>query len=382
MGTIAERVRLASQERGLAWRAVAYSLGLVVVLAGVVVVSAAIGPVAVPPVAVAKALLNAVVVPVGVGLAVGTLAVGPVAVPVPALSVTYAAPFDFAVADAHRTIVVAVRMPRIALGAIVGLSLAAAGTVMQGFFRNPMADPSIVGVSSGAAAGAVAAIALPGLVPIGLRPAAAIGGLVAAFGVYAIATEGGRTPVATLLLAGIAVQTFLGAVVSFLLLKAGDSLERAVYWLMGHLSGTTWDEVGATALLVPPLLAVLLTYAREMNVLLMGEAEAHTMGIGVERTKRVLLAVATMLTASSVAVTGVIGFVGLVVPHAMRLLVGPDHRVLLPTSAVAGAAFLVATDTAARTVMAGAELPVGIVTAALGAPFFLYLLRDREVHEL
>jgi iron complex transport system permease protein len=245
-----------------------------------------------------------------------------------------------------------------------------------------MADPSIVGVSSGAAAGAVAAIALPGLVPVGLRPAAAVGGLVAAFGVYATATEGGRTPVATLLLVGIAVQTFLGAVVSFLLLHTGDSLERAVYWLMGHLSGTTWDEVTATALVVPPLLAVLLVYAREMNVLLMGEAEAHTMGVDVERTKRILLAAATVLTAASVALTGVIGFVGLVVPHAMRLLVGPDHRVLLPTSAVAGGAFLVAADTAARTAMPGAELPVGIVTAALGAPFFLYLLCDREVHEL
>ena len=382
MGTIVERLRPVGTRHGIAWRAVAYSLGLSAVLGAVVVVSAAIGPVAIPPASVAKALLNAVAVPVGAELTAGRLPVGPVTLPVPAVSVSYASPFEFPVEDTHRTIVVAVRMPRIALGAIVGLSLAAAGTVMQGFFRNPMADPSIVGVSSGAAAGAVAAIALPGLVPVGLRPAAAVGGLVAAFGVYATATEGGRTPVATLLLVGIAVQTFLGAVVSFLLLHTGDSLERAVYWLMGHLSGTTWDEVTATALVVPPLLAVLLAYAREMNVLLMGEAEAHTMGVDVERTKRILLAAATVLTAASVALTGVIGFVGLVVPHAMRLLVGPDHRVLLPTSAVAGGAFLVAADTAARTAMSGAELPVGIVTAALGAPFFLYLLCDREVHEL
>jgi iron complex transport system permease protein len=278
----------------------------------------------------------------------------------------------------HRTIVLSIRLPRIALGAVVGFALAAAGTVMQGFFRNPMADPSIVGVSAGAATGAVAVIVAPLAIPFGLPVAAFLGALVAAFGVYLLATEGGRTPVETLLLAGVAVQTFLGAVVSFLIVHAGRDIREAVYWLMGHLHHSTWADAGLAAAAVLPGFLVLLVYARDLNVLLLGETDAHALGIDVERTKRRLLAVSSLLTAAAVAVAGVIGFVGLVVPHMMRLLVGPDHRILLPTSALAGAAFLVATDTVARS--GAAELPVGIVTAAVGAPFFLYLLRTREVH--
>jgi iron complex transport system permease protein len=334
-------------------RATGYSGGLLAVLAGVVLVSAGVGPVPVDAAVVVRALLDALP---GVSL------------PVP---------------ETARVIVVGVRLPRIALGALVGFSLATAGVVMQGFFRNPMADPSIVGVSSGAAVGAVVAIVAPVALPFGLelQAAAFAGALATAFGVYLIASEGGRTPVATLLLAGIAVQTLLGAVISFLLLRAGESLERVVYWLMGHLAEATWGDVRVAALGVP-LSLVLLVYARDLNVLLLGEADAHSLGIEVERTKRVLLAVASVVTAAAVAVSGVIGFVGLVVPHVLRLLVGPDHRVLLPTSALAGAAFLVAADTVARTAAGSAEVPVGIVTAALGAPFFLYLLRRREVHEL
>jgi iron complex transport system permease protein len=181
------------------------------------------------------------------------------------------------------------------------------------------------------------------------------------------------------LLAGVAVQTFLGAVVSYLLLHAGESLDRVVYWLMGHLGGATWGDVRFAAVAVP-LVVLLVPYARDLNVLLLGEADAHGLGIEVERVKRVLLAVSALVTAAAVAVAGVIGFVGLVVPHVLRLVVGPDHRVLLPTSALAGAAFLVVADTVARS--GPAEVPVGIVTAAVGAPFFVYLLRRREVHEL
>jgi iron complex transport system permease protein len=149
---------------------------------------------------------------------------------------------------------------------------------------------------------------------------------------------------------------------------------------MGHLGGTTWDEVRVIAVALPPLFVVLLFYARDLNVLLLGEEEAQSLGVDVERTKRILLGVSSVVTAAAVAVTGVIGFVGLIVPHGMRLVVGPDHRILLPTSALAGASFLVATDTLARS--GPAEIPVGIVTAALGAPFFLYLLRSREVTRL
>jgi iron complex transport system permease protein len=361
----------------LAGRTLTWVLGLAVLLLLVVVVSAGIGPVWIPPQEVAKVLVNAVVVPTGIDVSVRAGAVWR-----PAVSVSARPLFALPVDSLHEQIVLRVRLPRILLGALVGFALAAAGTVMQGFFRNPMADPSIIGVSSGAAVGAVAYIVSPVLIPfgLGLRGAAFAGALLAAFGVYLIATRDGRTPVATLLLAGVAVQTLLGAVVSFLLLHSGESIRRAVHWLMGHLSDATWADVYGSALLVPLLFVVLLAYARDLNVLLLGETDARSLGLEVERTKRVLLAVSSLITAAGVAVAGVIGFVGLIVPHVMRLLVGPDHRILLPSAALAGASFLVATDTLARS--GSAEVPVGIVTAALGAPFFLYLLRQREVHEL
>ncbi|WP_144799266.1 vitamin B12 ABC transporter permease BtuC [Halorubrum depositum] len=386
-----------------AWtRASVWSAGLAAALVAVAVVSAAIGPVRIPPAEVVKAVLNAVTVPAGIETTtagIGTLrlpGVGPLTLP--GIDLAYASPFAFPVDDVHAQIVVGVRLPRILMAALVGFALAAAGTVMQGFFRNPMADPSIIGVSSGAAVGAVAFIVFPaalsatvtlplvGAVDLGLSHGAGVslfafvGALAAAFGVYAIATRHGRTPVATLLLAGVAVQTFLGAVISYLQLQAGESLRRVVAWLMGHLSGASWSEVAATAVVVPPLFVLLLVYARDLNVLLLGEEEARGLGIAVERTKRVLLGASALITAAGVAFAGIIGFVGLIVPHILRLVVGPDHRVLLPTAALAGGSFLVAADTVARA--GSTELPVGIVTAAVGAPFFVYLLSKREVHEL
>lgn len=280
-----------------------------------------------------------------------------------------------------RTIVLDFRLPRVVMAAVVGIALATAGTVMQGFFRNPLADPSIVGVSAGAAAGAVAFIVTPLTIPFGLPLAAFLGGLITAFAVYLIATRDGRTPVATLLLAGIAVQTFLGAVVSLLMIRAGDGgLRAAVVWLLGTLAGSTWTEVALVTGVTVVSFGILQLFARDLNVLLLGEADAHALGVSVEWTKRLLLAISAILTAAAVMYVGVIGFVGLVVPHVMRLLVGPDHRLLLPTSALAGGAFLVIADTIAR---AGATtLPVGVVTAFIGAPFFLYLLRKREVYAL
>ena len=375
-------------------RAAGWSAALAAALAVAVVVSAGIGPVRIPPAEVLKIVLNATVVPAGIEF--GTWGTGTLAVPHPGIA--YRSPFAFPVADVHERIVLRIRLPRILLAALVGFALAAAGTVMQGFFRNPMADPSIIGVSSGAAVGAVGFIVFPialsttltlplvGAVDVGLSHGAGVslfafvGALIAAFGVYAIATRHGRTPVATLLLAGVAVQTFLGAVISYLQLRAGESLRRIVAWLMGHLQGAAWGEVAAVAAVVPPLFVVLLVYARDLNVLLLGEEEARGLGIAVERTKRLLLAASALITAAGVAFAGVIGFVGLIVPHMLRLVVGPDHRILLPTAALAGGSFLVAADTVARS--GAVELPVGVVTAAVGAPFFIYLLTKREVHEL
>ncbi|MFB6166603.1 MAG: vitamin B12 ABC transporter permease BtuC [Haloarculaceae archaeon] len=361
-------------------RATVWSGGLAVALVAAVVASATVGATPIDPLVVAKATANAVGVPAGVAVAVRSAHAFGLAVPVPVPTVSYVYPFSFSVPQTAELIVHRVRLPRIALAAVVGFALAAAGTVMQGFFRNPMADPSIVGVSSGAAVGAVLTIALPLAIPLGLQTAAFLGAIAAAFAVYLIATEGGRTPVATLLLAGVAVQTFLGAAVSYLLLQSGESLRTAVYWLMGTLRAASWGQVEVTLPLTVLAFAALMAYARDLNVLLLGEVDAQTLGIEVERTKRVLLVLSSVVTAGAVAVAGVIGFVGLIVPHVMRLLVGPDHRILLPTSALAGATFLVITDTVART--GPAELPVGIVTAAVGAPFFLYLLRTREVHAL
>jgi iron complex transport system permease protein len=364
-------------------RTLAWSGGLSALLVAVALVSACVGPVSIPARTVAMVALNAVSVPVGLGFspaAVSLPVVGRAAVLAPHLA--FAPAFSFPVEPTHAVIVESVRLPRIVLAALVGFALATAGVVMQGFFRNPMADPSIIGVSSGAAVGAVASIVLPFALPFGLdlQGAAFATALLTAFGVYLLATEDGRTPTATLLLAGVAVQTFLGAVISFLLLHSGESLRRVVYWLMGHLAGATWGEVRTVAVVLPPLFVLLAAYGRDLNVLLLGEEDAHSLGIEVRRTKRILLAASSVVTAAAVAVAGVIGFVGLIVPHAVRLVVGPDHRVLLPASALAGASFLVAADTLARS--GAAEVPVGIVTAALGAPFFLYLLRTREVRRL
>jgi ABC-type Fe3+-siderophore transport system, permease component len=360
-------------------RATIWSAGLLALLVGVVTASAGIGPVSIPPVEVAKVLLNAVSVPVGVET---TARSGGGTLTLPALEVITQSPFGFQTDALHTQIVMQIRLPRILLAAIIGFGLAAAGTVMQGFFRNPMADPSIIGVSSGAAVGAVAFIVFPATLPagLGLTSAAFLGAVGAAFLVYVVATRNGRTPVATLLLAGVAVQTFLGAVISYLQLQAGESLRTIIAWLMGHLANATWSDVGLTGVLVPPLFVFLLAYTRDLNVLLLGEREAQGLGIPVERTKRVLLTVSSLITAAGVAVAGIIGFVGLIVPHMLRLVVGPDHRILLPTAALAGGSFLVIADTLARA--GSTEVPVGIVTAAVGAPFFLYLLRRREVHEL
>ncbi len=361
-------------------RTTLWSAALLACLCAIVVTSATLGPADIGVRAVTKSVLNAIAFPTGASVSITDGTVGSAGVPMPVVDLSYASPFSFTVDGTHETIVKDIRLPRIVLGAVVGFALATAGTVMQGFFRNPMADPSIIGVSSGAAVGAVATIAFPLAMPFGLQTAAFVGAVVTAGAVYLIATENGRTPVATLLLAGVAIQTFLGAVISYMLLHTGEGLNEAVVWLMGHLTRATWSDVEVTLPLAVALFAVLLVYARDLNVLLLGEEEAQSLGIEVEWTKRLLLAGSSIITAAAVAVAGVIGFVGLIIPHMMRLVVGPDHRILIPTSALAGASFLVLADTLART--GPAEVPVGIVTAAVGAPFFLFLLRRREVHAL
>lgn len=280
----------------------------------------------------------------------------------------------------HEAIIIDVRLPRVLLGALVGSALAVAGTAMQGLFKNPMASPYIIGISSGAAFGASLAIVL-GLNLGGIYTLPLMAFLFATltvFVVYNIARTRGKVPVETLLLAGIAVGTFFSALVSFMLYIAGEKLHGIVFWLMGGLWASNWDKIAITAPLILLGIVVIFFFSRDLNIMLMGEESALDLGVEVEMVKKVILVSASLITAAAVSVCGIIGFVGLIIPHIMRILVGPDHRILLPSSCLCGSMFLILADTLARTIVAPTELPVGIITALFGAPFFVYLLRRRK----
>jgi iron complex transport system permease protein len=281
--------------------------------------------------------------------------------------------------EAHHFIVLELRLPRVVMGVLVGGGLALAGAVFQALLRNPLAEPYILGISGGAAAGAVGILAL-GLASMTswLLPAAAFGGALLAitlvFGVAASADR--RLDVRVLLLSGVVVGAFFSACIALILaLSDAPTVRGAILWMMGSLSGATWRTVGIVAAYTLPAALLLLTLARSLNVMAIGEETASYLGTEVERTKRVAYAVASLIAAAGVAFTGVIGFVGLVVPHTVRLLVGPDHRTLLPLSFVAGAGFLTLADLGARTLLAPTEIPIGVITAFVGVPFFLLLLR-------
>lgn len=283
---------------------------------------------------------------------------------------------------AHEAVVLQIRLPRLVLASLVGGSLAVAGATYQGLFRNPLADPFLIGVASGAGLGAVIALALP-LSPVwyglGVVQWMAFGGaLLVVSTVYALARVGQTMPLTTLLLAGVALAALANAAMSFLIYMNQDRLHTVYSWLLGGLSLSAWPQV--LAVLPYALLGFGAMYvnARLLNVLQLDEEQAMQLGVDVERLKLVLVAAATLSTAAAVSVSGLIGFVGLIVPHAVRLLWGPDYRVLLPMSALGGAIFLLWTDTLARLAIAPTELPVGVVTAFCGAPFFLYLLRQRK----
>ncbi|MFQ5945644.1 MAG: FecCD family ABC transporter permease [Anaerolineae bacterium] len=282
---------------------------------------------------------------------------------------------------AEAAIVRDVRLPRVATAATVGAALALAGVLFQGLLRNPLADPYVIGTAAGAAFGATLALLLPAaslfagqgftLVPL----AAFLGALGAVLLVYQLSRVGPRTPIVTLLLAGFALSSILTASVAFLWLTSDVTLRRAMFWTLGGLSSSGWGQL----MVVVPLVAGAALAARyftgDLNALLLGDEAATHVGVEVERRKLILLALGSLLTAAAVSISGLIGFVGLVIPHIARLLLGPDHRTLLPAAALVGAAFLVVVDVLARTVMAPQEIPVGILTALIGAPFFLYLLR-------
>ncbi len=283
-----------------------------------------------------------------------------------------------------RIIILDIRLPRAVLGLLVGASLAVSGVVMQGLFRNPLADPGLVGVSSGASLGAVLMIVLgssvfgPLFAMFGfytLPIAAFLGGLATTLLLYRIATRSGQTSVATMLLAGIALGALAGAVTGVLIFMADDKqLRDLTFWGLGSLAGANWTKILAAGPIILLSLAVVPFLARGLNALTLGEAAAFHMGIPVQRLKNIAIVSVAAATGASVAVSGGIGFVGIVVPHVLRLIIGPDHRYLLPASALLGGTLLIFADMIARTIVPPAELPIGIITAFAGAPFFLWIL--------
>lgn len=279
-------------------------------------------------------------------------------------------------------IVMEVRTPRVALSILVGMGLAAAGAAMQGLFRNPMAEPYVLGMSSGAAAGACLSIVLGmGKIfgPFAIPVLAFSGSSATIFVVYHIARTGNRVPTETLLLAGIAVGFFLYAVVSFLKITASmESLHNVVLWLMGSFALATWSDVKIVALPIVAGITILCLLARELDIFQFGEETAVHLGMEVETIKRILLISSALVTGVAVSVSGIIGFVGLIIPHMVRMAIGTHHRILLPASALCGAIFLVCCDTLARIIAQPAEIPIGIITAAIGAPYFVFLLRRRK----
>ncbi len=281
--------------------------------------------------------------------------------------------------EADTVVVWLIRAPRVLVAALVGAGLALAGVQMQGLFKNPLASPDILGTSTGAAFGAVLAIAcgLATRSPLYVPLLAFLGALMALGAVYTIAMRPGHIPVATLLLAGMALSALLGAATSLVLSLQFVSYQVAqeiLFWLMGGLDSRTWTHVAIVAPCVAGAALIAAAVTRDLDVLSLGEEAAASLGVDVEHIKLVVLTSAALGTGAVVAVSGVIGFVGLVVPHIVRLLIGPAHRRLLPASALAGASFVIVADIVARTVMRPEEIRLGIITAACGAPFFLYLL--------
>lgn len=276
------------------------------------------------------------------------------------------------------TLIVGVRLPRVLLAAVVGASLAGAGAIYQALFRNPLADPYILGVSSGAGLGAMLAlVATAGATGLryGAVPLAAFAGaLITMLVVTRLASWRGRLDTASLLLAGVALSYTLAALTSFVMVFAREQMASVVFWMMGGLGSASWPYLAMVAPMFLVGAAFSLTVTRELNLMLLGDERAGHLGLDAKRFKMVVLAVASLLTAAAVAVAGLIGFVGLMVPHMVRLVIGPDHRVLLPASFLGGAIVLVVADLLARVVIAPIELPVGIVTALLGGPFFVWLL--------
>jgi cobalamin transport system permease protein len=348
--TLADRLALLRRRR------VAVLIGLGLVLVAVVIAAVALGAVNVPLTTTARIILSRL----------------------PLLKRLVSVDWT----STQEAIIISVRLPRVLLALLVGMGLALAGAILQGLFRNPMADPGIIGPSQGAALGATIAFFFG--IKVGLGSLSAVplfafaGAFMALILVYIIARTGGRVSVSYLLLVGFALSSFLASIVSLLMVVSEDRMHNIFFWLMGGLGTGNWDMVLAVTpfILVGSVISIL--FARDLNLLILGEERASQLGLDAERFKWIMLAVSALVVGAAVSVSGIIGFVGLMTPHTVRLLTGPDHRYLIPGSLIGGGLFLVLADTLARTVIAPNELPVGIVTAFFGAPFFIYLLKRRR----
>lgn len=329
--------------------------------------------------------LAAVLVAVLAGLALGVARLPPAGVAAEVLSLLPGVDIESGLDQRQANIVTRVRLPRVVLGLLVGAMLALAGGAYQGAFRNPLADPYLLGVAAGSGLGVTAVVALGGgtagiaQLPVTVPLAAFAGALGAVALTYLLGVAGGRdrSP-ATLILAGVAVSAFLAAVQTYLLQRHIDVIQEVYSWLLGRLRGATWHEVRLLLPYAVVVAVVILLLRRELDVLSVGDDEAAGLGLHPQRSRYLLLAVASLGTAAAVSVSGLIGFVGIIVPHLVRLLVGPSYRLILPLSMLFGGAFLAFADLAARTLEPAREIPIGVVTAFLGAPFFILVLRTTK----
>ena len=276
----------------------------------------------------------------------------------------------------HEKIILNIRFPRVILAILTGMALSVAGVVLQALLRNPLADPYIIGVSSGAALGATISIVL-GLISL-IFLFGFLGAVFAMFLVYNLARTGYEIHTKTLLLAGVIVSAFLSALISLIAFLSGKSIYQIILWLMGNLSETNIILIIIAGLIVMVGIIIVYLFARDLNIISVGEESAQHLGVEVETVKKRLFIITSLITGAVVAITGLIGFVGLIIPHIMRLIVGPDHKILIIASLLAGGIFLVLADLFARTIISPAEIPVGVITAIFGGPFFLFLLKRKK----
>ena len=285
------------------------------------------------------------------------------------------------IAESTKTIIWKIRFPRILVALVVGGTLSVAGATFQGLLKNPMADPYVIGVSSGAAFGAAIGISSKivfnffGLSFVSIM--AFVCAMLVMLLVYKVAKIGNKIPITTLLLSGIAVGNFLTAFTSLIMIFAGDGMSKIFFWTMGSFSGKGWEQLISVFPYILIGLIIIFFYAKDLNIILLGEDTASNLGVNVERVKKILLITSTVITAAAVSISGIIGFVGLIIPHIARMIVGPDNKSLYPTSFVFGAIILIICDTIARSILPQ-EIPVGLITSILGGPFFVYLLRNKK----